>query len=262
MIDISQYTEANKEKGRYCVYKLLDENKEVLYVGKSKRFKHRIYDHLRGNSHIGKKCKDLIKYVEYLEFPNECDMNIFEICAISYYQPPYNIENKSKINLIQINMPKKWNKLDVNSFDEVQYEDGFINPHSNEIPHFNKELFLNEKLSQFLDEHYFKILTNDDILELQTICNISDFNISEINNYIAYNNSKAELTEESNKDIKLIRRKKGKDGYGTLGETQIGNNLYMCYRVLINGKRLNFYGKTREELANKICNYSNILKIK
>lgn len=150
----------------YCVYRLLDENNKVLYIGKSEQLKIRIVNHIRGKSNIPDECCKKIKRVEFLEFETEADMDLFEIYAISYYQPPYNKEGVSKLGLIRIEIPKVWNELLIDSFYKIIKTD-VIKSSQEEVDyteveldmgdfHFDKHIFTNEQLAIFLTDHFDK----------------------------------------------------------------------------------------------------------
>lgn len=244
----------------FCVYKLLDSKNNVLYVGKSKQLKTRIFNHTRGKSNIEKECSKKICRVEFLEFENECDMDLFEIYSIYYYNPPYNKENTSKIGIIEIEMPKQWNELNINTFEKniktpmIRGTYDMLSANTISGVKFNKNIFTNVELSTFLDAYTNKNLNDDDIRQLLKISNIQFFDIDKVNEYIHYNNPK--LSIEKNKNgFKLVKNKNGCMGFGSLGEKMINGNEYITYRLTYNGTRHMFYGKTREEIAEKVWEY-------
>ena len=186
------FKNAAEDKNHYRVYRFLDKDNHILYIGKSKRFKSRMLDHLRGNSNVGKECISKIKRIEFLDFSNECDMDIFEIYAINYFQPLYNKSNKSRVGIgdIKIYMPQKWNELNLDTFKDTMYQEEII---PKEFMNFNKEIFLNQELSDFLEIHFNKKLTKQDKNDLLNLCNKNEFSIDDLNNYIVYNNPQAVL---------------------------------------------------------------------
>lgn len=248
----------------YCVYRLLDDKDNILYIGKSIQMKQRVANHLRGKSNISEECCKKIKRVEFLEFETEADMDLFEIYAISYFQPPYNIECTSKVGLIEIDMPKTWNELLLDNFykviktEIVKGKKQKLEYDNSEIDMkglcFDKNIFTNEDLTLFLESHFDQQLSDDDIDYLINICNIDSFNLDEINNFICYNNSKAEIIQDGDKYI-LQKNKKGKFRYGTLSNKTIKNSKYLCFRFWIDNKDKSFYGVDRKELADKIIKY-------
>lgn len=247
------FIKENRE--RYCVYRLLN-NDNILYIGKSKQFKERIFNHLRGKSNIPQECVDQINRIQFLEFAYEGDMNIFEIYAISYFKPKYNKDSIGAISLLNLKMPKVWNELDINTFRETINTDIISGKTQYEkLPEeifFNKEIFLNKELTNFLESHFNKELSELDLKKLANLCKIEDVDIERINNYIVYNNSKAEIKYCNNK-YKLIKNKKGKRGYGSWCKRTIRGITYEGFAVVVSSnKKKCFYGHTKEEVIKKI----------
>lgn len=75
----------------YCVYKLIDESGEVVYVGKTKKIDTRIKEHYI-NSHLERKAnpKESVSKVFYVELNSLVDMDIIEKYLIAKYRPKYN----------------------------------------------------------------------------------------------------------------------------------------------------------------------------
>lgn len=79
------------------VYALLNENKEVIYIGKSVCLKKRIYQHMekkgggRDKEKI-EKIKEETKYITYCEIPLSIEVDIYETLLIDYFKPIYNID--------------------------------------------------------------------------------------------------------------------------------------------------------------------------
>lgn len=73
-----------------CVYRFLDANRNVLYIGKAQDLKTRMASH----NHLPQECYNKRETIEYVEFPTVEDMNIIERALISIVKPPYNTEFK------------------------------------------------------------------------------------------------------------------------------------------------------------------------
>lgn len=241
-------------KNRYCVYRFLNNFDEVIYVGKSKRFHERIMSHLHGNSNIPIECRDEIDKIQFLEFQCEADMDLFEIYCICHYKPKYNSTNKSDVGTIKIDIPRVWNELIIETFDEITRTPiiGASEKGNIEGFHFNKEAFLNEELSSFLENNCGKQLSESEIWELCRMCKLESFDFGKLNEYIHYNNSKINL-ETYNKTYFLKKATKGKDGYGSWKKPKSGG-LGFCIS-LRNNKNKTFYGSSKEEIADKIEKY-------
>lgn len=253
-----------EELDHYCVYRLLDEEGNILYIGKSSQMKQRIMNHLRGRSNIPNECCSNIKRVEYLEFKTEVDMDIFELYAISYFQPPYNKEGVSKTGIIKIRIPKVWNELLLDTFDKIVRTEviggatDLSQYNLDEVDmkglRFNRQIFIDPKLTDFIETHYEKHLSSSDIEELVDICNMEEFDIDNINNYIAYNDSKAEVIIDDD-EYYLKRNVRSKYGFGSIKEKNMSGKNYLCFRVRNNKEEKCFYGKNRIEVASKVLRH-------
>lgn len=78
----------------YYVYKHLDENNKVIYVGLTTDMKNRQASHKSTAL-----WRDKIKSVEYCKVENSAIMNIFEIYLINKLNPEYNIKDKNNDNV-------------------------------------------------------------------------------------------------------------------------------------------------------------------
>lgn len=83
---------------RNCVYRFLDEDGNLLYIGKAKNLEER----MRNHNHLPKECYNKRKTIEYVEFPTVEDMNIVERVLIAMLKPPYNTELKQNNITIHI----------------------------------------------------------------------------------------------------------------------------------------------------------------
>lgn len=247
------------EEGKsYCVYRILDKNNNVLYIGKSEQLETRIKNHIRGKSNLPKECRDKINKVEYLEFYSESDMSVFEIFTICYYKPEYNIENKDDLTLFKLTIPNVWNELDIKTYKRIVNTSpmgicarSFINK-----VNFDKEILLNEDLSNILSEYRDTIIDKEKQKKIAQVCGYKEFILDEINDYIKYNNPRMRFIKKDD-DIILIENKKGANGFGTWKKTKVKNIDYLEYAVYINNKFKSFYGKTKKEVAEKVDKFLN-----
>ena len=79
-----------KEKGIRFVYRLIDENNEVVYVGKTEWLPTRTNQHFSKNSHLYSKIKNKNLKLQYIAMASTTLMNIREIYYINLYKPKYN----------------------------------------------------------------------------------------------------------------------------------------------------------------------------
>lgn len=88
------------EKKGY-VYKFIDENNRVLYIGKTTDMNRRMKQHFNSqNNHLKKQGKgDLyqkVQRIEYFSCKTEYDALVKELFYINYYKPKYNTASKIK----------------------------------------------------------------------------------------------------------------------------------------------------------------------
>ena len=76
-----------------CVYRMLDCNGEVLYIGKAKNLKNRVSSYFRASNHSTriKRMISLIKKVDITITKSEADAFLFENIQIKKYRPRFNI---------------------------------------------------------------------------------------------------------------------------------------------------------------------------
>lgn len=71
------------------VYRFIDKNKKVIYVGKTKQtLRTRFYSH----NHLPNECYQKVWYIEYIECPTEADMSMKEIYYINQEHSKGNAE--------------------------------------------------------------------------------------------------------------------------------------------------------------------------
>ena len=82
-----------------CVYRFLDKNGNVLYVGSTQNsLSARIGQH-SCNGHLLGKCYDDTASIEYIMLPTKADRKIAELYFINKYQPLYNTYEKDELGI-------------------------------------------------------------------------------------------------------------------------------------------------------------------
>lgn len=241
---LKKHTKQSASEQYYYVYRLLDKNNNILYVGKSKRLKQRISQHLGKGSNLDPECVDRIAKVQYLIFTNECDMCLYEIYLINLYQPQYNIDTNSGVGTISLPVPKQWNEFDVNNLRQSKIEDVFetIKPDFN----FDYNIFSDKSLTDFINTHAQCFLNNNELNELSKLCKMSTLDLSKINDYIVFNNPRAEIKIKNDMYF-LDINPNGRHGYGGFSKHKDG----FVFSIKIGSKRKRIYGKDKQELAEK-----------
>ena len=86
-------TDPIKNINKYCVYRFLNKEQEVLYVGRTINLKKRISVHLK-SGHLPKSCYDNLDVIQYIVFDTFLDMCLYEIYYINLYDCIYNKKDK------------------------------------------------------------------------------------------------------------------------------------------------------------------------
>ena len=100
------------------LYKFLDANDDLLYVGISDKD---IMTRLKQHTHLSVECYDLVEFVEYCEFDTKCDVELIERYLVSKYKPKFNTVYSNKD--ITVTVPE---------FDNLKYTKMRYNFNKNE----------------------------------------------------------------------------------------------------------------------------------
>jgi len=90
----------NFMKKKFYVYKWVDSNENILYVGKTIDISNRTTQHIQD-----KKWIDNDTEIYYAELPNKTDMDIYEIYYINKYNPKYNIRYMNE-SIFSLTLPE------------------------------------------------------------------------------------------------------------------------------------------------------------
>ena len=74
------------------IYKFLDKDNNVLYIGNTKDILSRILNH----KNLPEECYDNVECIEFARVKNEMEMDIYEIYYINKFNPQYNKKSKYK----------------------------------------------------------------------------------------------------------------------------------------------------------------------
>lgn len=113
---MSEYLE--EDDRRFYIYKMYDENEELLYIGKTTNIRNRIKQHFSKDTIEKQPWKEDVFRVEYFELYTKVDMDIAELYLIATERPKYNESStdttfpKSKLNIMyKGNKPESKNKI-------------------------------------------------------------------------------------------------------------------------------------------------------
>ncbi len=78
----------------FYVYRFLDVENQIIYVGKTNNIKNRMRQHFGKNGHLSEECYEQVSLVECIELDSESDMSVLELYFINKWKPVYNSSNK------------------------------------------------------------------------------------------------------------------------------------------------------------------------
>ena len=86
----------------FYVYRFLNSQKEIIYVGKSKNLTHRLYSHFNNQQ---KEWMSEVSFVEVAKFQDGATMSLYELYYIDLFKPKYNRDGVYKNSLTTIELP-------------------------------------------------------------------------------------------------------------------------------------------------------------
>ena len=88
---------------KYYVYRFLDKDFTVIYIGKTTNLHTRMKQHFGTKGHLPKDCYDNVYRVDYIEVHTKLDMDIKELYYIGKLQPTYNKVNADYETTLTLN---------------------------------------------------------------------------------------------------------------------------------------------------------------
>lgn len=78
----------------FLVYKFINEDDKIIYIGKTKNLKNRMeYQHFTSAGNLSENCYDEVVAIFYAETKSQIDMDLYERYLISKHTPKYNKAN-------------------------------------------------------------------------------------------------------------------------------------------------------------------------
>lgn len=137
----------------YYIYRFLDNNQNVLYIGKSVNVYKRINQHFGGEGHLPEECYMNCSSIEIIEYENPLEMDIGEIFFINKYKPKYNTISKYDANYkLDITINEDWKFLDFEmnkiKYNYLKFKESSLKIIIDELKELKKEqMVLGEKIS-------------------------------------------------------------------------------------------------------------------
>ncbi|ARO21352.1 excinuclease ABC subunit C (plasmid) [Bacillus tropicus] len=136
----------------FYVYRFLDVENQIIYVGKTNNIKNRMRQHFGKNGHLPEECYEQVSVVECIELDSESDMSVLELYFINKWKPVYNSSKKySSIMSIEIDESNFcWESLEQMEYDpkgEIDALKQVADKYKNQLKEKDKEI---AKLNQSL----------------------------------------------------------------------------------------------------------------
>lgn len=167
-----------KKYNNFYVYRFLDNNDNIIYVGKTNNIYSRIYNHINIAISIKQNENQFLMYqniykIEYSEVKSDYHMNIYEIHYICKYNPPFNDNFKSN-NTQLFDLPELiWKPFVFKSFlDDIQLHYYMINGKNaiNVKKEFKNNInFYNEIIKEYLSSNFIYQQFHKDLFSISDI---------------------------------------------------------------------------------------------
>lgn len=204
-----------------CVYKFLNKDNEIIYIGKAKDLENRLMAH----NHLPKECYEERESVEFTMFETEDDMDLAERYYIPKLKPKYNTEFANReltICMEELDYCKKWYK-------------------------YSKDLEINTEESEVRKIKLFKLN-----LEIRKLTESIDILLGEEFSYNIRKSEVAELTEKLNKQKTIkLRMIMGESEFRKLDKYRISQ--YIKYNTYNDKDTLDIIIKAIIDKAVKQC---------
>lgn len=192
------------------VYRFLNKNNEIIYIGKAKNLNFRIKNH----KHLPKECYNEINKIEYIKLNNCDESSIYERYLINKINPKYNTQYNNESSF-SFELPElKWIEFTENKKKCVKKQYKFVETASvNKMNPYFKELVNTISENNREREFYtllFCLFCNKYSLEITIDKYLFNFKNDEIINFL--NKLKKHSIVISNLDCKIIKSFKIKDG--------------------------------------------------
>lgn len=193
---------------KYCIYKHINKNNEIIYIGLTSNLKQRQCKHLKESQH-----KQEIFRIEYAECQNKTAMILYEQYYINKYNPKYNKKDKrnddvSFLHLKELDF-KDYNESNVCLDFGIKFKNGYRHSNINcEInPNFSNKTYYYYfmEIISMLEPYTNKIKHNNKYINMTEISKIINVSIKTMSIFLKECNEK--------NIIKRIYKDDNFDGY-------------------------------------------------
>lgn len=165
-------TRNTKDYKHFYIYRFLDKDNNIIYVGKTNNIYSRIYGHINIANSLNQNENQFLMYqniyrIEYSEVKSDYHMNIYEIHYICKYNPPFNDNYKSS-NTDLFDLPDDliWKPFIFKSYlDNIQFH--YSIKYGKDAINVKNELkinqdFYNEIINSYINSYFTYFQFNQD----------------------------------------------------------------------------------------------------
>ena len=156
----------------FYVYRFLDKNEKIIYIGKTGDMDSRIRNHI-DSGHLPLSCYKTIEKIEYIEVPTKVDMDILELYLINKFKPFFNRLDKEKSELYT----NITNDLQWKPYSKVDYK--LLLKYKNQLKETQTE-------NKSLQKKYYRLMGTGDIASLDTDKVGEPYYLKNLNSKLSY----------------------------------------------------------------------------
>lgn len=115
-----------KEKGKTnYIYRFINKNGEVIYIGKTNNISARIHNHLSDSGHLTKECYEQIDKIQFMITGSHILTDIKELYYINLYKPQFNYihNHNSPAFIISDFVKDEWVDYNKDQVKKINYSD-------------------------------------------------------------------------------------------------------------------------------------------
>ncbi|WP_186326216.1 nucleotide excision repair endonuclease [Priestia megaterium] len=146
----------------FYVYRFLDENNKVIYIGRTNNITSRMSTHFSNRGHLPKECYEAVKRIDYMILKTTNDMKIKELYYIGKYKPKFNSNDKSDVSFVMNELEDVWILFDKQNEEKIIREIEQLTTENNKK---TKEIELLKLNSDNLQKEIESLKLNSDDLQ-------------------------------------------------------------------------------------------------
>lgn len=146
------------------IYRFINFENEIIYIGKTKHLEKRLNTHFSNKGHLPDKCYLECERIDTLKVETEIEMDIYEIYLINKYNPKYNILSNYK-EKISMNLEVNENWTECIEFDLIKNRYRYIKEKETSLLQLKKDFAELKNIQDSLIDRIKKIENDIDNLD-------------------------------------------------------------------------------------------------